>query len=272
MADYLSTLRDLRRRLLARFSIAAVVLRVGGTGSGGLRNDLVLLRGNGDEAVTLQVKQARTSVIRQYVDQPPIRHEREQVVHGARLVQTETDLLPGWTTINGLPFIVKQARNVSGVIDTTSLTDDRLDDYARLAGALLAQAHSGSIDPRVLAGYSGVSEERVDAAIAAYAVAYADQTEADHVAFVHAVRDGRVPATEARVEGIVQDRPNTGAGRAEEPPGQFSFLRPDRPLEYPSCEDPRPEPPRPSREVRSLAFRERNWPYATGRCSTGLLK
>lgn len=196
MTDYLRTLRDSRRHLLARFNIADIAFRIGGTGSVGLRNYLILLRGNGEETVILQAKQAQPSVISRYVDQPVISHEGERIVHGARLVQTETDLFLGWTTIDGLPFIVRQARNLSGEIDVTSLADDHLDDYGRLAGALLARAHSRSIEPRILAGYAGVSE-RMDGVIARYAVAYADQTEADHAALGQAVRDGRVPATDA---------------------------------------------------------------------------
>lgn len=196
MTGYLRTLRDSRMHLLARYSIADVAFRVGGTGSVGVRNYLVLLRGNGDETIILQAKEARSSVISRYVQQPPIRHEGERIVHGARLVQTETDLFLGWATIDGVPFIVRQARNLSGDIDVTTLGGKRLDDYGRLAGALLARAHSRSIDPRVLAGYAGVSE-RLDGAIADYAVAYADQTEADHAELVGAVRRGEVAVLDA---------------------------------------------------------------------------
>ncbi|MFK4274371.1 DUF2252 family protein, partial [Streptomyces milbemycinicus] len=42
-------------------------------------------------------------------------------------------------------------------------------------------------------GYCGKGEE-LDEAVAAFAVAYADRTEADHSALVTAVRTGRIAA------------------------------------------------------------------------------
>lgn len=81
--------------------------------------------------------------------------------------------------MEGRHFIVRQFRNLQGEIDAASLDRDHLDDYGRLAGALLARAHVRSIDPRLLAGYCG-DDESLDAAIAGYAVDYADRTEADH--------------------------------------------------------------------------------------------
>lgn len=68
-----------------------------------------------------------------------------------------------------------------------------MDDYARMTGALLARAHAHSVDPRLVAGYCGKNEE-LDTAVAAFAVAYADRTEADHSALVAAIRSGRTAA------------------------------------------------------------------------------
>jgi len=73
------------------------------------------------------------------------------------------------------------------------LKRDHLDDYGRLAGALLARAHSRSIDPRLLAGYCA-NGEPMDTAFATYAVGYADQTESDHSELVTAVRAGALEA------------------------------------------------------------------------------
>ncbi|GAA4418719.1 DUF2252 domain-containing protein [Actinokineospora soli] len=194
LPEYVDTLRESRRNLIMRYGVSDVAFRVVGTGSVGLRNYLVLLHGNGDEALVLQVKEARESALAPYVDHRA-RHEGKRVVHGARLVQAESDILLGWTTVEGRHFIVRQFRNRKGEIDATTLDADHLDDYGRIAGALLARAHSRSADPRLLAGYCG---RDLDEAIGGYAVEYADRTEADHAELTAAVRAGRLDArTEA---------------------------------------------------------------------------
>lgn len=109
------------------------------------------------------------------------------------MVQAETDILLGWTTIGGIPFIVRQFRNLKGDIDPTTLKRSLLDDYGRLAGGLLARAHSRSVDPRLLAGYFG-GDKVIDKDIAAFAVSYADQTERDHGELVAAVAAGTIEA------------------------------------------------------------------------------
>src|SRR5690606_22104512 len=95
---------------------------------------------------------------------PAPKHEGKRIVQGARLVQTETDILLGWTTmaipqpgggIRELPFIVRQFRNLKGGIAPEELEPHDLDDYGRLAGALLARAHARSLDPRLISGYLG---------------------------------------------------------------------------------------------------------------------
>jgi uncharacterized protein (DUF2252 family) len=196
LPSYVDTLRESRTNLIMRYGVSDVAFRVVGTGSVGLRNYLILLHGNGSEALVLQAKEARPSALQPFLDVEPAKHEGKRIVHGARLVQAESDILLGWTTIEGRPFIVRQFRNRKGEIDATTLKRDDLDDYGRFAGALLARAHTRSLDPRLLAGYfqNGGSED-LDEAFAKYAFDYADQTEADHAALVAAVAAGRLPAT-----------------------------------------------------------------------------
>ncbi|WIX78185.1 DUF2252 domain-containing protein [Amycolatopsis carbonis] len=182
LESYVDTLRESRRTLVSRYRVADVAFRVVGTGSVGLRSYVVLLHGNEDEDLVLQVKQAQPSALAPYLDVAPVEHEGRRIVHGARLVQAETDILLGWTTIDGIPFVVRQFRNLKGAIDPAALRKDHLDDYGRLAGALLARAHTRSLHPQLLAGYFA-DDEDLDEAIGAYAVRYADQTEADHAEF-----------------------------------------------------------------------------------------
>ncbi|SDY34413.1 Uncharacterized conserved protein, DUF2252 family [Amycolatopsis xylanica] len=185
LVTYVDTLRSSRRNLITRYRVSDVAFRVVGTGSVGLRSYVVLLHGNEDEDLVLQVKEARPSALAPFLDIPAREHEGERIVEGARLVQAETDILLGWTTIGGRPFIVRQFRNLKGDIDPSALNAGHLDDYGRLAGALLARAHTRSLHPQLLAGYFD-DDDDLDEAIGRFAVRYADQTEADHAKLVAA--------------------------------------------------------------------------------------
>ena len=54
--------------------------------------------------------------------------------------------------------------------------------YGRLRGWVLTRAHARSGDAAAISGYLG-GGDRFDRAVADFAEAYADQTEADHAAF-----------------------------------------------------------------------------------------
>jgi Uncharacterized protein conserved in bacteria (DUF2252) len=68
-----------------------------------------------------------------------------------------------------------------------------LTTYGGLCGWTLARAHARSGDRIAIAAYLGKSDE-FDKAIAAFAIAYADQTERDHEALAAAVKSGRIQA------------------------------------------------------------------------------
>ncbi|GAU66634.1 hypothetical protein SSP35_03_02820 [Streptomyces sp. NBRC 110611] len=211
---YLETLPEDRLPLLARYAVHDVAFRVVGTGSVGLRSYVVLLLDHRGEPLVLQVKEARGSVLAPYAESagfpvPSVAHEGRRVVLGQRRMQVVSDILLGWTTVQdtaprgsggapagtdgGLPFQVRQFRNRKGSVDPAQLTGDQMDDYARMTGALLARAHAHGVDPRLVAGYCGKNEE-LDEAIAAFAVSYANRTEADHAALTAAVKSGRIAA------------------------------------------------------------------------------
>jgi uncharacterized protein (DUF2252 family) len=200
LGGYLGTVGADRLPLLARYAIHDVAFRVVGTGSVGTRSYVVLLLDHRGEPLVLQVKEARPSVLLPHLsavgfENAPVDHEGRRVVSGQKRMQVVSDDLLGWTTVEGRPFQVRQFRNRKGSVDPAALSATQIDDYGRLTGALLARAHAHSVDPRLVAGYLGKSEE-FEEAVARFAVAYADRTEADHAELVAAVRAGRIAAEE----------------------------------------------------------------------------
>ena len=198
LEGYLGTISEDRVPLLARHAIHDVAFRVVGTGSVGTRSYVVLLLDHRGEPLVLQVKEARPSALHPYLPQvgfevPVVVHEGRRVVLGQKRMQVVSDILLGWAEVDGRPYQVRQFRNRKGSVDPAALAADQVDDYGRMTGALLARAHAHSADPRLLAGYCGKNAE-LDAAVADFAVTYADRTEADHAELVRAVRAGRIAA------------------------------------------------------------------------------
>ncbi|MFJ3621075.1 DUF2252 domain-containing protein [Streptomyces iakyrus] len=198
LEEYVGTLQEDRLPLLARYAVQDVAFRVVGTGSVGTRSYVVLLLDHRGEPLVLQVKEARASALVPHLvkagfEAPEAGHEGRRVVMGQKRMQVVSDNLLGWTTVDGLPFQVRQFRNRKGSVDPAALAADQMDDYGRMTGALLARAHAHSADPRLIAGYCGKNEE-LDEAMADFAVAYADRTEADHADLVAGVRAGKVAA------------------------------------------------------------------------------
>ncbi len=195
LEEYLTTLSEDRLPLLARYAVHDVAFRVVGTGSVGTRSYVVLLL---DHRASRSSFRSRRPVrppcspiwprpatrCRRGARRPPGRPRPEADAgrqrHPARLDNGR-----------GRPYQVRQFRNRKGSVEPAALAADQVDDYARMTGALLARAHAHSADPRLISGYCGKNEE-LDEAIATFAVAYADRTEADHDELVAAVRDGRI--------------------------------------------------------------------------------
>ncbi|WP_078489582.1 DUF2252 domain-containing protein [Streptomyces bikiniensis] len=198
LGPYLETVSEDRLPLLARYAVHDVAFRVVGTGSVGTRSYVVLLLDHRGEPLVLQVKEARPSALLPHLPAAGFTvkdagHEGRRVVLGQKRMQVVSDILLGWTSVDGRPFQVRQFRNRKGSVDPAALTADQVDDYGRMTGALLARAHAHSADPRLISGYCGKNEE-LDEAVASYAVAYADRTTADHADLLSAVRSGRVAA------------------------------------------------------------------------------
>src|SRR4030081_3582670 len=196
LEGYLDTLPPHWRRVLSSYVVVDLAHKVVGVGSVGLRAFVVLLQGNGaHDMLFLQLKQARRSCVAKFVhgDRAMHAHQGQRVVEYQQTLQTVSDPLLGWTTVDKRDYYVRQFRDMKGAITVDGMDGSALMDYARVCGALLAKGHARSTGATVLSGYLGKGDV-ADRAIASFAHAYADQTEADHEALVQAVKSGRLPA------------------------------------------------------------------------------
>ena len=199
LGEYVETLPTQRRHMLRRYRVAAVGHRIGGVGSVGIRNYVVLLFGSGEtDALILQVKEALPPAAADGA--PPLPHEfaehqGQRVVHFQHLLQASGDILLGWTSIDGRSFYVRQLRNQKGSLALEKLGISGWQRYAYTCGALLARAHARGGDIRTIAGYCG-SSNVLDKAQGHFAEAYGDQTVTDHAELVKAIRAKRIKAIE----------------------------------------------------------------------------
>ncbi len=192
---YLETLPTQWRRVLSGYTLVDAAHKVVGVGSVGLRAYVALCEGSSpDDVVFLQLKQARRSVIAPFVhgDSAWHAHQGQRVVEYQQALQTVSDPLLGWATVQRRQFYVRQFRNMKGTIAVDALDGAALTDYAGVCGRLLAKGHARTSGASMIAGYVGKGDN-VDRAMSRFAQAYADQTERDHAALVAAVRRGRVP-------------------------------------------------------------------------------
>ncbi|HEY7032410.1 MAG TPA: DUF2252 domain-containing protein [Thermomicrobiales bacterium] len=191
---YQASLAADRRVLLARYRLVDVARKVVGVGSVGLRCFVALLLGNDDDdPLFLQIKEARASVLEPFLAKRPYGNHGKRVVSGQRIMQAASDLFLGWTHAGRVDYYVRQLRDMKFGVSTDELDADDLVAYGGLCGWSLARAHACSGDPARIGGYLGPGDA-FDRAVAAFAVAYADQTERDHATLVAAAKRGRVPA------------------------------------------------------------------------------
>jgi uncharacterized protein (DUF2252 family) len=193
---YLSTLPPHWRRLLGYYVVVDIAHKVVGVGSVGLRAFVALLQGNdAQDMLFLQLKQARRSCVARFVhgDTAWHAHQGQRVVEYQQTLQTVSDPLLGWTTVDNRDYYVRQFRDMKGAVTVDGMDGSALLDYARICGTLLAKGHARSTGATLLSGYLGKGDA-ADRAFARFARLYADQTEADHQALQEAVKVGRLPA------------------------------------------------------------------------------
>jgi len=195
LRSYRATVSPERRHILDFYRPQEVAFKVVGLGSVGLHDYLVFCIGNGPEdPLFLQVKEETRSSYSHWVkDRDSRMHQGRRVAEGQRRMQTQSDLLLGWTSFGGRDYLVRQFCDHKGAIENKILAGAGLTHYAVTCGEVLAKAHARSGDPCELAGYIG-SGNSLDRAIEKFSVRYADQATLDYETFRTAIRNGKIRA------------------------------------------------------------------------------
>ena len=195
LADYAETLTPDRRLIFDHYHYEDFARKVGGIGSVGNESFMVLLMGPvEDDPLFLQVKEAGDSVLAPYAGASEYAHAGERVVQGQRLMQSASDAFLGWVTGRGeqrRQFYVRQLRDMKGSAEVERMVPSALARYGQICGGTLARAHARTGDAQAISAYLG-EDDTFDRAAERFALAYADQNEADYAAFLQAALDGRI--------------------------------------------------------------------------------
>ena len=180
LGPYREMLQPERQHLLAFYRPLDVAFKVVGTGSVGWRDYCIYFEGNGPgDPLFLQIKEEPASAYAPYLpDAHAPAHNGQRVAEGQRAMQIQIDPFLGWTHIGGRQYLVRQLNDHKGSIEIEDLAGVNLKAYAEVCGELLARGHGRSGDPQVIAGYIGNGSAFAEA-IAAFGLAYADQTVKD---------------------------------------------------------------------------------------------
>jgi uncharacterized protein (DUF2252 family) len=194
---YRRSLQPDRRVLLDQFHMVQVARKVVGVGSVGTRSWIILLLGRDQgDPLFLQAKEAQPSVLEAYVGTSAFGNQGRRVVAGQQLMQAASDIFLGATQVAGIDgqqrdFYIRQLRDGKGSADIERMVPSGMEAYAGMCAWTLARAHACSGDRIAIASYLGRSD-RFEQALADFAEAYADQSEADFHELEAAERSGRI--------------------------------------------------------------------------------
>jgi uncharacterized protein (DUF2252 family) len=211
-ASYLETIPpDKRERRAIFYDVKDVVGKSGfGIGSAGLTAYNVLIEGR-DQAhendVILTMKQGNVAAASRVVDDPAVReyfeHEGQRTVVSQRALQQHTDPLLGYTTIDGVGYVVADLSPYEADLDWSDITEpEEISPVVADLGRATAKIHciSDSDSDEDLVGFS--TEEAIAAVIdgaedafvediTGFGIDYSERARRDHALFVDAFRGGR---------------------------------------------------------------------------------
>jgi uncharacterized protein (DUF2252 family) len=189
---YRASLPDERRMLFDRYRMVDLAIKVVGVGSVGTLCAIALFVAGKDDTLLLQIKEARASVLEPYAGRSAFHDHGQRVVVGQRLMQAASDVFLGWCPgMDERHFYVRQLNDAKLKPLIEKFDARQMAEYALVCGTALAHAHARSGPAAAIAAYLG-SGRHFDTCLADFAVAYADQNEADYVHFTKAVRNGGV--------------------------------------------------------------------------------
>lgn len=190
---YSQTLSSATQALLARYELRDAAIKVVGIGSVGTQCWVLLFIAGEGDPLFLQIKEARASVLERFAGASPFANQGQRVVHGYRLMQPASDVFLGWTQGPRRHYFVRQLRDIKISVRVETFGATAMNIYASWCGRALALSHARSGSAATISGYLGKSDA-FEKALAAFSVAYADQTEKDHEALGRAVESGRLTA------------------------------------------------------------------------------
>jgi uncharacterized protein (DUF2252 family) len=213
---YLETIpasKKVNRRLF--YEVRDVVGKSGfGIGSAGLPAYNLLVEGHNqslDNDVVLSMKQANVPAVSRFVDSGKVEryfdNEGHRTVVSQRALQSHTDPLLGWASLDGVGYVVSELSPYELDLDWAELNEpDEIASVVEQLGRATAKVHCASDEDSDQTLVSFQVEEAVAAClegrrkafiadITDFAVEYADRVHRDHQLFVEAFRAGRIGIT-----------------------------------------------------------------------------
>jgi len=193
-ALYRDSLTQANQVVLDRYEMRDAAIKVVGVGSVGTACWVLLLTDGEGHVLVLQVKEARSSVLEAFAGKSVFSSHGQRVVAGHWLIQPASDIFLGWTVDDrGRHYYLRQLRDAKIKFPVETFGKMEMMLFADWCGHALALSHARSGDPAVISGYFGRSD-KLDRALTAFAVAYADQNERDYAALKRAIRSGKIKA------------------------------------------------------------------------------
>ena len=187
-----------------------------GIGSAGLPAYNVLVEGYSqslDNDVVLSMKQANVPAVSRFVDTASVDsyfgHEGHRTVVSQRALQVHTDPLLGYTSLDGVGYVVSEISPYEFDLDWGEINEpDEMASVVQYLGRATAKVHCASdkdsdqnlvtfqTEEAIVAVVEGRRKEFV-ADLTEFAIDYARRVRGDHALFVDAFREGRIGGVSA---------------------------------------------------------------------------